>query len=106
MKATDFMQIFEMGKAFKPPKAKRTRRRERDRDLDFTDIDISLLLHKKLQEADTLKRLLDDREKAHKKEDKKEEKQRITVHHLAMFFALSFPIIGPLYVQYLKALLQ
>jgi hypothetical protein len=106
MKATDFMQIFELGKAFKTPKAMKRNRRIRDRDLNFDDFDIASLLHRKLQEADTLQKLLSDREKAHKKEDKKDEKQKLSLHHVAFLFALSFPIIAPMYVQYLKQLLH
>jgi len=59
----------EYGKAFKTPKAKRTKKIE-DR-ISYADIDISMLLHKKLEEAQVLEKLLKDHEKIHKEEKKK-----------------------------------
>jgi len=69
MKAKDFIQLLEYGKAFKTPKAKRTKKIE-DR-ISYADIDISMLLHKKLEEAQVLEKLLKDHEKIHKKRRRK-----------------------------------
>ena len=104
MKANEFLQIFELGKAFKPPKAKRSGKKAAE-NVDFRDIDLSMLLHKKLQEADTLKRLLDDREKINKKEEKKEEKGW-SLHHISYFLIATFPITAPAYVAYIRAMIH
>lgn len=103
MKATDLIQLLEYGKAFKAPKAERSRAKKKD--FDISEIDISLLIHKKLQEADVLKKLLDDRERANKKEEKKEEKKGLSIHHVSTFLMLTFPITAPLYVFLVKHLL-
>lgn len=55
---------------------------------------ITDLLHKKLEEADMLKKLLDDHQKAHKKEDKKE----MSVFHIATLLIL-FAAVAPLYLR-------
>lgn len=99
MKATDFMQIFELGKAFKEPKMKRRRKRDYFDD----DLDLTMLLHKRLEQAASLEKLLKDREKANKKEDKKE---GLSVPMVATIFLASFPIIAPLYVNFVKHLLN
>jgi len=104
MKANEFLQIFELGKTFhKIDKPKRKYKRERM--MDFSDIDITLLLQKKLQEAETLKKLLDDREKANKKEDKK--KEEISLQRLAHLMVVTAPITGPIYwLYFLKPMLH
>lgn len=102
MKATDFVQIFELGKAFKEPKGPKKRSK---RNYDFDDVDLTVLLHKRLQQAEALEKMLKDREKAHKKEDKKDE-PKLSVPMLAAIFLASFPIIAPLYVTLMKHLLS
>ena len=103
MKAKDLIQLFEYGKAFKTPKAKRTSRKIKD-DISYGDIDISMLLHKKLEEAHVLEKLLKDHEKAHK-EEKREEKKSWSMAHISYFLVATFPITAPLYVAYLRHML-
>ena len=107
MKANDFLQIFELGKAFKPPKAKRSYRKMRDPDeMNYGDLDISMLLHKKLEEADVLKKLLKDHEKINKEEKKEEKKAQWSMAHISYFLVATFPITAPLYVAYLRHMLS
>ena len=103
MKAKDLIQLMEYGKVFKKPKTRRSSRKKDDL-LSYGDIDISMLLHKKLEEAHVLEKLLKDHEKIHK-EEKKEEKKGWTTAHISYFLVASFPIIAPLYVVYLKHML-
>lgn len=94
MKATEIMKLMEMLKTF-PPKEDKMRSRRRPPPYRYeNDFDIAALLHKKLEEADTLKKLLEDREKAHKKEDKKDDKKSLSTEQLAIFLVMSYPIIG------------
>jgi len=102
MKAKDFIQLLEYGKAFKTPKAKRTKKIE-DR---YVDVDISMLLHKKLEEAHVLEKLLKDHEKIHKEEKKEEKKQQWSMAHISYFLVATFPITAPLYVAYLRHMLN
>src|SRR5882672_1078186 len=104
MKAKDFIQLLEYGKAFKTPKAKRTKKIE-DR-ISYADIDISMLLHKKLEEAHVLEKLLKDHEKIHKEEKKEEKKQQWSMAHISYFLVATFPITAPLYVAYLRHMLS
>ncbi len=106
MKANDFLQIFELGKAFKPKKAKRSYRKKADLDDGYGDIDISMLLHKKLEEAHVLEKLLKDHEKIHKEEKKEEKKNGWSMAHIAYFLVATFPITAPLYVSYLRHMLS
>ena len=107
MKANDFLQIFELGKAFKPAKAKRSMRKRFDpEDINYGDIDISMLLHKKLEEAHVLEKLLKDHEKIHKEEKKEEKKQQWSMAHISYFLVATFPITAPLYVAYLRHMLS
>jgi len=100
MKATEIMKLIELGQTFKQPKPKR----RRIKDFDVDDVSITMLMHKKLEEAADLKKLLEDYHKANKKEDNK--KEGWSIHHISMFFMLTFPIIGPLYAMWLKSLLH
>jgi hypothetical protein len=105
MKANDFLQIIELGKTFRDkPKRKSPRKKEPCWD----DIDITMLLHKKLQEAHDLEQMLKDREKAHKEEKKEEKKHepKLSTAAVAAVFLASFPIIAPLYVAFMKHLLN
>lgn len=105
MKANEFLQIFELGKTFRDIDKPKRKKYRRERLLDFSDIDVALLLQKKLQEAETLKKLLDDREKANKKEDKK--KDDININRLTQLMVLTAPITGPIYwLYFLKPLMQ
>jgi len=88
MKATELIKLLEYKNAFKPEKAKR----RRTRDFDIGDIDIALLIQKKLNEADMLRKTLDDREKANKKEDKKGSEW--TILDIGMVLWATFPIIA------------
>lgn len=101
MKAKDIIQLLELGKTFKT-KTKRVSRKKDD--ISYSDIDISMLLHKKLEEAHVLEKLLKDHEKAHK-EEKREEKKGWSMAHVSYFLIATFPITAPLYVMYLKAIL-
>jgi hypothetical protein len=98
MKATEIMKLIELGQTFKT-KPKRMRKK----DFDLDEYSITMLLHKKLEEAEAMKKLLEDYHKAHKKDEKKE---GWNIHHISMFFMLTFPIIGPLYAMWLKSLLH
>lgn len=101
MNGKDFISVLEYMKAFnKPPKALRTKKPKNE----FDEFNLTLLLHKKLEEADALKKLLDDREKANKKEEKKEEKKGMDAPTIAMWLVLSFPITGPLYLKFLSTM--
>jgi hypothetical protein len=62
-----------------------------------------MLLHKKLQEADTLRKLLKDHERANK--EMKEEKSFWSTFQISYFLIATFPITAPLYVMYLKHML-
>lgn len=88
-------------RAEKPPK----RRRKRDIDFDPRDFDVTTFIHKEIERAENLKKLLNNYEKINKKEEKKEEK-KFHSHQIAMFLVLTFPVTAPLYVAYIKALLQ
>ncbi len=106
MKANDFLQIIELGKTFRDkPKRKSYKKKEPDWDR----LDITALLHKKLQEAHALEQMLKDHEKAHKEEKKEEMKKhepKLSTAAVAAVFLASFPIIAPLYVAFMKHLLN
>lgn len=89
----EFMELVELTKTFPRKEDKMPRRRGPPKYLEhMRDTDVIALLHKRLEEADTLKKLLDDREKAHKKEDKK--KEFMTIAEICMVLVASYPIIG------------
>lgn len=95
MKAREIIELAERLNTFRPKEAKMPRRRGPPPQKYFDrmhDADVIALLHKRLEEADTLKKLLDDREKAHKKEDKK--KEFMTIAEICMVLVASYPIIG------------
>jgi len=104
MKAKDFIQLLEYGKAFKTPKAKRSTKKADQ--ITYGDIDISMLLHKKLEEAHVLEKLLKDHEKAHKEEKREEKKKEWSMAHISYFLVATFPITAPLYVAYLRHMLS
>lgn len=96
MKANEVFKLAEMMATFqmtkKEDKSMRKSRRGPPRHMKrLVDEDIIALLHKKLEEADTLKKILDDREKAGKKAD---DKKKLSVEQLAMLLVASYPIIG------------
>lgn len=101
MKAKDIIQLLELGKTFKETKAKRS---SRTKDMDIDDISLTMLMHRKLEEAEALKKLLEDYHKVHKKEDKKDE-SKWSLHHISYFLIATFPITAPLYVSYLRHML-
>ena len=93
MKAKEIIELAERLNTFRPKEAKMPRRRGPPKYFDrMRDEDVVALLHKRLEEADTLKKLLDDREKANKKEDKK--KEFMTIAEICMVLVASYPIIG------------
>lgn len=100
MKAADFLQIIELGKTFK----EKPKRRKTKKEFNIEDIDVTMLLHKKLQEAHALEQWLKDREKAHKEEKKEDKKKEPTLSApaVAAIFLASFPIIAPLYVAFMR----
>lgn len=98
MKARDMIALFEYADVFKKPKPKRRVRREK---FDFDDVDIEALLAKRIRQAETLKKFLEDHQKANKKEDKG---NKIEFQHIERVLLLTFPIIAPLYVVWLKTL--
>lgn len=61
------------------------------------------LMRKRLDEAEDLKRFLEEREKINKKEDKK--KDGWSVEKIAIFLVLSFPITGVLYLKLISSLM-
>lgn len=95
MKANEVFKLAEMMATFKMTKEDKSMRKSRRGPPRHTkrlgDEDIIALLHKKLEEADTLKKILDDREKAGKKAD---DKKKLSVEQLAMLLVASYPIIG------------
>jgi len=95
MKASDIFDLATKIAELKSIKeAQPMRRRRPPRHIQrMPDVDITVLLHKKLEEAETLKRILDDREKANKKEDKK--KDGLSTIEIMMLLIASYPIIGP-----------
>lgn len=93
MKAREIIELAERLNTFRPKEAKMPRRRGPPYK-HTPDFDIAALLHKKLEEAEILKKILDDREKANKKEEKKEEKKGLSVPELAMILVATYPIIG------------
>lgn len=81
----------------KPAKAER-KRKPRPEDYDLRDFDAVAFIHKEIERADTLKKLLHDYEKANKKEDKKPE--GLSTFQLASLFMV-FALIAPLYLRLL-----
>lgn len=92
MKASDLIQLLEYGKAFKEPKAKRLTRRKKE--VEFDDVSITMMLHRKLEEAAALKTMLEDYHKIHKKEEKKEEKKGLSIMAMSQIMMATFPITG------------
>ena len=95
MKAHEVFKLAEMLAAFqtkKEDKPMRNRRGPPKFSPRMRDDDVVALLHKKLEEADTLKKMLDDREKANKKDDKK--KDGMSTEQIAIFLMMTYPIIG------------
>lgn len=93
MKATEIVKLMEMMKTF-PQKEQKERPMRRPRyTKHLHDEDITSLLHRKLAEADMLKKLLDDREKANKKEEKKD-KKGLSLEQFAILLVLTYPLIG------------
>lgn len=94
MKAHEVFKLAEMLSAFqkKEDKPMRSRRGPSHRFNKMSDESITTILQRKLEEADTLKKMLEDREKANKKEDKK--KEGLSTEQIAMFLVASYPIIG------------
>jgi hypothetical protein len=94
MKADEVFKLAERIAAFqnKPEDKNMKRPRRAPRHLmRMNDYDIVAELHKALERADTLKKILDDREKANKKEEKKKEWD---FTQTAMALVISYPIIG------------
>lgn len=96
MKATEILKLAEMIASKKEDKPMRQRNRRPPR-MNFTermnDLDVANLLQKRLAEADALKKILDDRQKANEKKEEKK-KNEITLYHVAMGLVATYPIIG------------
>lgn len=103
MKATEVYKLAEMIATFKTKKEDKPMRSRRGppRHLNrMNDESITTLLQRKLEEADTLRKMLEDREKANKKDDKKDDKKStISTEQLAIFLVLTYPIVGLLLYQ-------
>lgn len=103
MKGSDLITILEYAKTFnKPPKEpKKKVRKMKD------DDDVVRLFRQKLEEAEMLKKFLDEREKLNKKEDKKDDKKEDKgwdASKIALWLMLTFPITGPLYLKFLSVM--
>lgn len=97
MKLEDAFTIFKMGE-----NANRPRRRRHRPHYHHEEISITRFLQQELERSEALTKFLKDYEKANKKEDKKESK--FNVNQLALGLIVTFPIIAPLYVAFLKSL--
>jgi hypothetical protein len=100
MKAHEIFELADKIAALKKTEDKpmnRSRRRA-SRFAKTPDEDIVTQLHKALERADTLKKVLDDREKANKKEKDKGP----TAQSIATFLMMTYPIIALVLLYLLK----
>lgn len=79
-------------------------KRRRKSELPEGPFDVTTYIHKKIEEAETLTKLLKDYEKANKKEDKKPETN--WSDKLAFWMVVTFPITAPLYIGMWRAVLH
>jgi hypothetical protein len=68
-------------------------------------VDVFELLQQKRREAQMLEAFIKDMEKVNKKEEKKEDKSKLSTVQIAMLLIGTFPITGPLYVFWVQKLL-
>ena len=83
-------------------KAKLPMRTDRKKD---DKVDLMALLEKKRQEYLAVKNFVDEQHKLNKPEEKKEDKMKWKLEHIAMFLIATSPITGPLYVWWFRSLL-
>ena len=100
MKAREIIELADLiaSRKKEAPPMNRSRRRATHRFTKTNDEDIVQQLHKALERADTLKKVLDDREKANKKEKDKGP----TAQSIATFLMMTYPIIGLVLLYLLK----
>jgi len=77
--------------AQKPDKPKR--KKVRINDFDYRDIDVTAFIHREIERAENLKKLLSDYEKANKKEEKKDKKDDgWSANQISTLLVATFPL--------------
>lgn len=100
-KYSEMVALLEWAKNQKGDKPKR---RKKISGYFEDDVSITALMHRKIEEAEALSKLLKDYEKANKKEDKKPDNN--WSDKLAFWMVVTFPITAPLYIGMWRSVLH